>query len=281
MSTVERRSAQGKAGELSYLSWLGPQNRTPILFLHPVNTAGAIWSLVAEALLAQEPGYGRVAVAVDYRAHGRSEAGGPFFPADYAEDALAVLDACGIERAHVVSGSIGGAVAAELAAAAPERVASIAAFGATLGLFWDMDALAEMEQSLRALGVREWFVQHGGGILGPASRTDAGSRLTELATLGRDGDRDLDTVVELTLTTFGLADGRPAADTVIGRAERLPARVFVGTHDPTCPPAMARDLAAALGGDLRILDDIGHLPMLEDPAGTAAGIREFHAEVER
>lgn len=281
MSTVQRRSTQGKAGELSYLSWPGQGDRTPILFLHPVNTAAAIWSLVAAALRAGEPGSQPPAVAVDYRAHGGSEAGGPFFPADYASDALAVLDACEIDRAHVVSGSIGGAVAAELAAVAGERVASIAAFGATLGLNWAKDALTEMEQSLRALGVREWFVAHGAAIFGPGSRPEAPGELTELATTGRDGDRDLDTVIELTLTTFGFADGRPAAEKVLARAERPPARVFVGTHDPTCPPAMARELAAALGGDLRILEGIGHLPMIEDPAGTAAGIAEFIARVER
>jgi pimeloyl-ACP methyl ester carboxylesterase len=167
-------------------------------------------------------------------------------------------------------------VATELALTAPERVASIAAFGATLGLFWDTVALREMTQSLRSLGVREWFVRHGGGIFGPAARADAAARLTELATTGRDGDRDLDTVVELTLTTFGYADSRPAAGALAGRGDRPPTRVFVGTYDPTCPPAMADELAAALGGDLRILDDIGHLPMLEDPVATAAGIREFH-----
>jgi len=271
MTHAERRRTPGKAGELSYLTWAGPSERTPILYLHPVNTAAAIWSAVAEELGAE-----RAAYAVDYRAHGGSEAGGPYHPADYALDALAVLDAADVARAHVVCGSIGGAVATELALLAPERVASIAAFGATLAVSRDAAALAEMESSLRALGVREWFVQHGGGIFGPAARPDAGERLTELAVAGRGGDRDLDTVVELTLTTFGFADARPAAAALTARGDRPPTRVFVGTHDPTCPPAMAAELAAALGGDLRILDDIGHLPMLEDPTGTAAGIREFH-----
>jgi len=272
MPHAERHATPGKAGELAYLSWPGPGTQIPILYLHPVNTAAAAWSAVADAL-----GEKRPALAVDYRAHGGSEAGGPYHPVDYAIDALAVLDACEVARAHVVAGSIGGAVATELALMAPDRVASIAAFGATLGVFWDRAALAGMERDLRALGVREWFVQHGGGIFGPAARSDAGERLTELATTGRDGDRDLDTVVELTLTTFGFADSRPAAAALTAGGRRPPTRVFVGTHDPTCPPAMAEDLAAALGGDLRVLVNIGHLPMLEDPVGTAAAIREFHA----
>lgn len=265
----ERRSTKGEAGTLSYLAWPGPDPITPILYLHPVNTAAAVWTWVADEL-----GEDRSAFAVDYRAHGRSAAGGPYHPADYAADALAVLDAEAVARAHVVCGSIGGAVAVELAVAAPDRVASIAAFGATLRVGWAEPLLDETEEDLRALGVREWFVRHGGEILGPATRPDAADRLVELASTGRDGDRDLDTVVEVLRTTFGRADSRPAAARL--GASRPPARVFVGTHDPTCPPAMAQELAGALGAEVHTVTDIGHLPMLEDPAGSAALIRAFH-----
>lgn len=268
----ERRSTRGGAGTLSYLAWPGPDSTTPILYLHPVNTAAAVWTWVADEL-----GEDRGAFAVDYRAHGRSAAGGPYHPADYAADALAVLDAEAVARAHVVCGSIGGAVAVELAVAAPDRVASIAAFGATLRVGWAEPLLDETEEDLRALGVREWFVRHGGEILGPATRPDAADRLVELASTGREGDRDLDTVVEVLRTTFGRADSRPAAARL--GTPRPPARVFVGTHDPTCPPAMAEELAGALDAEVRTITDIGHLPMLEDPAGSADLLRAFHDEV--
>lgn len=272
MSHAERRSTPGPAGELSYLVWPSPSTATPILYLHPVNTAAAVWEAVADEL-----GTGRQAVAVDYRAHGRSAAGGPYHPADYAADALAVLDACGIERAHVVCGSIGGAVAAELTAAAPGRVASIAAFGATLALRWPAETLDEVERDLRTLGVREWFVRHGAEILGPAARAEAEAELVAVAVAGRTGDRDLDTVVEVLRTTFGLADSRRVAAAI---ADPPPTRVFVGSHDPTCPPVMAQELAAALGGEVEVLPDIGHLPMLEDPSGTATAVRAFHTALD-
>ncbi|MGD9986223.1 alpha/beta fold hydrolase [Pseudonocardia sp.] len=271
MPHAERHTTPGKAGELSYLAWPGDPGATPILYLHPVNTAAAVWSAVAGEL-----GDARAAIAVDYRAHGYSAPGGPYLPADYASDALAVLDAVGLERAHVVCGSIGGAVATELALAAPGRVASVAAFGATLRVGWDEATIDDTERDLRALGVREWFRRHGAGILGPASRPGAAAELVELAAGGPDGDRPLDTVVEVLRTTFVVADSRPAGAALAARAERVPARVFVGTHDPTCPEAMAHELAAAFGGDVRTMTGIGHLPMLEDPAGTAAGIRDFH-----
>lgn len=271
MAQHVRRSARGRSGRLSYLDW--PGTGVPVLFLHPVNTAAAVWTDVVAAL-----GGPRRALAVDYRAHGRSDPGGPYLPVDYAADAVAVLDAAGVERAHLVCGSIGGAVSVELAAAAPERVASIAAFGAALRVGWAADALDEAEKALRALGVREWFTRHGGEILGPRSRPDAAARLVELASGGRDGDRATDTVVRVLRSTFGDADSRPAAAVVA--ADPPPARVFVGSHDPTCPPPRARELAAGLNAEVRMLDGIGHLPMLEDPAATAAAVKEFHASAE-
>ena len=59
---------------------------------------------------------------------------GPFTVEGYVADALAVLDGLGVERAHVVGGSLGGSLAVALAATAPDRVASVAAFGSLLSL---------------------------------------------------------------------------------------------------------------------------------------------------
>lgn len=68
------------------------------------------------------------------------------------EDMLAVLDASGVERAHVVAGSNGCTVAARLALAAPGRVRSLA-------LCWpgepDNDELAELFEAGAALVERD------------------------------------------------------------------------------------------------------------------------------
>ena len=62
-------------------------------------------------------------ITYDNRDCGQSQlADGPYTVADMAEDALGLLDALEIERAHVVGFSMGGAQAQELAIRHPERV---------------------------------------------------------------------------------------------------------------------------------------------------------------
>jgi pimeloyl-ACP methyl ester carboxylesterase len=58
---------------------------------------------------------------------------GPYTAAQLAGDALQVLDAHGVERAHVVGTSLGGMVAQELALEHPERVAKLALLCTTPG----------------------------------------------------------------------------------------------------------------------------------------------------
>jgi pimeloyl-ACP methyl ester carboxylesterase len=62
-------------------------------------------------------------VVYDNRGSGRSDAPpGPYSTPQLAGDALSVLDALGIERAHVFGASLGGMIAQELAIGYPERV---------------------------------------------------------------------------------------------------------------------------------------------------------------
>jgi pimeloyl-ACP methyl ester carboxylesterase len=78
---------------------------------------------------------GRFVIRYDNRDTGRSTSYEPGHPPytldDLADDAVAVLDGYGIERAHVVGMSMGGAIAQVVALAHPARVSALTAISST------------------------------------------------------------------------------------------------------------------------------------------------------
>ncbi|HZZ50763.1 MAG TPA: alpha/beta hydrolase [Pseudonocardia sp.] len=258
-TTPGRFTVRGPAGAISALVWDGPPEELPVLFLHPVNTGASVWDAVAPAL-------GRRALAIDYRGHGRSDPGPSYLPADFAADALAALDHVGWSTVALAGGSIGGAVAVEIASRVPERVAGVACFGATLRIGLTEGELAPALADLSARGPSDWFAANGADIIGPASVPGVVERLVELSR-----GRESATVSEIVRATFSLADARPAAQ----RLPRVPALVAVGTHDTTCPLSMATELASHLRTDVVTLPGIGHLPMLEAPGEVARLLEEL------
>ena len=100
--------------------WAELQGGEPaLLLIHGLGYAGSWgWRPVLEPLARSF----RV-IAFDNRGIGGSDQPpGPYSTRMMAEDAVAVLDEAGVERAHVVGTSLGGMIAQELALAAPERV---------------------------------------------------------------------------------------------------------------------------------------------------------------
>lgn len=103
--------------ELVFHEW--PGGDPPTLLLHGIGNYGRYWDLVA-----REIGGRLRLVAPDARGHGAS--GRPdadvYAPREFVADALAILDALGVERALVVGHSMGGSHALHLAADHPDRV---------------------------------------------------------------------------------------------------------------------------------------------------------------
>lgn len=62
-------------------------------------------------------------------------------------------------------------------------------------------------------------------------------------------------------------------DSLIGRLGRIdtgrtPVHILVGAYDLTCTPEDARRTAEAIpGATLAVMDELGHFPMSEHPAG--------------
>lgn len=114
-----RRTTTRAGVELVYWTW--PGDGPPALLLHGIGTYGRSWDLFADAVA------GRLRlVASDARGHG--ESGRPpagYAAADFVADAVAILDAAGIDRAVVVGHSMGGLHSIYLAATHPERVSAL------------------------------------------------------------------------------------------------------------------------------------------------------------
>jgi pimeloyl-ACP methyl ester carboxylesterase len=90
----------------------------PLLLIQGLGYGGRGWGPVLEALAEDF-----TVAAFDNRGFGASDIPpGPYSARDLAEDALAVLEAAGFDRARVVGASLGGMVAQELALAHPERI---------------------------------------------------------------------------------------------------------------------------------------------------------------
>lgn len=102
----------------------GPEDGVPVLFLHG-NLSSATWW--EETMIALPAGYH--GIAPDQRGFGEADPAAKIDATrgmgDLADDALALLDELGIERAHVVGNSMGGNVAWRLLADASHRLASV------------------------------------------------------------------------------------------------------------------------------------------------------------
>lgn len=100
----------------------GPRPDAPVLLLlHGIFTTGCLtWFSVLDDLARDY----RV-ITFDQRWHGRGIASDGFRLDDCADDAAAVLDACGVDRAVAVGYSMGGATAQVLAHRHPDRLAGL------------------------------------------------------------------------------------------------------------------------------------------------------------
>ena len=99
----------------------GPRGGTPVLMIQGLGVDMRGWAL-------QRPRFARAhrVVAFDNRGVGRSDAPpGPYDLEQMARDAIACLDAEGIDSAHVMGASMGGVIAQIIGVRFPERVRSL------------------------------------------------------------------------------------------------------------------------------------------------------------
>lgn len=210
---------------------------------------------------------GRYVIRYDHRDTGRSTTCPPGEPNytgdDLTADALRVLDAFGVDRAHLVGMSAGGGIAQEIALDHPQRVRTLTLQSTTPIGRVDAD-LPGMSDELAAV-----FSETGAATASadPVEAIIDGERpfhgvlpfdeerWRDVATRSVARSRNVDSAAN----NFMVEQGSAAHDG-LGRIT-VPTLVMHGTHDPLFPLPHGEALAAAIpGARFLVLDGVGHEP---------------------
>jgi 3-oxoadipate enol-lactonase/4-carboxymuconolactone decarboxylase len=238
----------------------GPPDAPVVLLAASLGSTLEMWEPQVAALASRF----RV-VRPDARGHGRSPVPpGPYSIDDLVDDAVALLDRLGVDRAHVVGLSLGGMTAMRLAAREPSRVGRLALL-CTSARFPSASPWAERAAVVRAEGtaavaeavVDRWFT----GRL----------RKTEPALVQR-----MRAMVAATP-----AEGYAACCTAIERMDLLadlpriaaPTLAVAGADDPATPPEHLSTIADGIpGARLLVLPQAAHLANVEQAAAVNAAL---------
>lgn len=198
-----------------------------------------------------------------------------------------VLDALGIERAHLVSTSYGGYHALRTAAAHPDRVDRIVHLGWTLGAptgrlpaimrLAGIPGLARLMSAMpvNARAVRSMFRQIGLGGALEEGRIDQQVIDTYVALLRHTDTMRNEVAMAGGASITALVTAAELGDDLLGSIG-APMLFLWGDADPFGPPPVARAFAARIPtAQLELVSGAGHAVWLDDLEATAARTREF------
>ncbi len=245
----------------------GPTDAPAIVLLHGFSSDRDIWVRFARRLV------GRYRVVIpDLLGHGDTGfvPGADYSAAAQAQRVAELLDALGIERAHLMGNSMGGFVAARFAYAYPERTLSLGlcdAAGVTAPTSSTLDAMLDVGRNPFLLDDIEDF--------------DAFYPLTMarppylprsvLQAHAQEYVRRRDELAAIfdSYSGRGMLDGRLSGITI-------PALVLWGAEDRLIDVSAAHVWADGLpNAELVVYDGVGHVPMMEIPERSAADYADF------
>ncbi len=244
------------------------------------------WAIVhARQCKAQVPYLARhfLVITVEGRGNGRADRPGTaeaYCDREYVDDAIAVLDAIGVDRAVVVGLSVGGRHALQLAAWYPERAAGVVAIGAALP--WPMppgfDETRDAYEGWGKANRHYWLADYRGWVEFFMSQVFTEPHSTKPH---EDGVAwGLDTTAETLLLTVPAVGEPGAADAeAICRQVKCPVLIVHGDQDGIVPYDTGVALARWTGGQMVTIHGGGHAPTLRDPVQVNLLIRNFAESV--
>nr|WP_210324188.1 alpha/beta hydrolase [Azorhizobium oxalatiphilum] len=253
---------------------------TPILFIHEFGGNHASWE-------PQMRFFARRHRCITYAARGYAPSDIPTDMEQYsqsiaADDAVAVLDGLGIEKAHIVGLSMGGFCTVHFGLRTPERALSLTVAGAGYGCEKEFEEYfrgvsRDVADNFERVGAKEFSKIYGLGASrvqfqnkDPRGWKEFSDRLATHSDIGA------------AMTMRGVQARRPSFwDLEEGlKAMMVPTLVMVGDEDDHClqPGIYLKKTIPACG--LSVFPKAGHTLNLEEPALFNAQLAEFIAQVE-
>lgn len=241
------------------LHWEREGSGDPVLLVMGLGMTATAWWRTVPVLAEQ-----LTAITFDNRGVGRSaRPAGPFSVPQMADDAVAVLDAAEVDRAHVYGLSLGGMISQEIALRHPQRVMKLVLGATTPG----GASAAPIDDSILAFFSRRAEMPAEEAVW--ASVPYNYSRRTR----SRHPDRIGQDIAQRLRYPIEPAPYRAQLDAALSHdaADRLaqieaPTLVVHGTEDRLVPPENARILADAIpGARAELWEDAAHLYFTDEP----------------
>lgn len=267
-STASTNMLKKSSFQHTELQWLALGDGPALLLLHGFTESYHCWEPIAQALAATYkvlvpdlPGSGGSALL---------PAGGAAMD-EMARAVLALMDTVGVDQATVIGHSMGGYVALEMLALAPERLAGIGLVHAH-PLADDAAKQENRNRTVQAIEKRgsksflHGFIPH---LFCPANRIRLAGTIQQL-----EEQAAKQSVQAYIAQTQGMRDRKARLDLL--KSHALPKLVLLGAADPILPAAVGIDFASELDNcQLEVLADAAHMAMYESPEKTLGILAEF------
>ncbi len=254
------------------IHWEAEGAGTPVLLIMGHLYSGRMWYPLLPALTGPHR-----AIWFDNRGTGESDTTGGVTVGQMADDALAVLDAAGAERAHVYGVSMGGGIAAEFAMRYPNRVASLV-LGCTM--------MKTAEKPSRRSWIARLIYYLPLGVIRPLLRGRGAVEAYGSAAPADAIAKDMQVQAGERFTMRGVraqADAIAAYVTTREAVARLamPTLVLHGDEDRAVDVKYGREFAAAIPGSrLVIFPGAGHNYLVAASEASTAALLQFLDEAD-